>query len=87
MRSGLGEEEFVFHPYNAIQLQDILNERCGKAFKENVVSNGVVAKCAAYAAREHGDARRALDLLRIAGELSERDGKDKLMKNILIWQI
>lgn len=75
VRSGLGEEEFVFHPYNAIQLQDILNERCGEAFKEGVVADGVVAKCAAYAAREHGDARRALDLLRIAGELSERDAK------------
>lgn len=75
VRSSLGEEEFVFHPYNAIQLQDILNERCSKAFKQGVVADGVVAKCAAYAAREHGDARRALDLLRIAGELSERDGK------------
>jgi cell division control protein 6 len=70
----LGEEEFVFHPYNAIQLQDILNERCEAAFKEDVVADGVIAKCAAYAAREHGDARRALDLLRIAAELSERDG-------------
>jgi len=75
VRSSLGEEEFIFHPYNAIQLQDILNERCAEAFKEGVVADGVVAKCAAYAAREHGDARRALDLLRIAGELSERDGK------------
>ena len=75
VRSSLGEEEFVFPPYNAIQLQDILNERCEKAFKEDVVADGVVAKCAAYAAREHGDARRALDLLRIAGELSERDQK------------
>jgi cell division control protein 6 len=75
VRSSLGEEEFVFPPYNAIQLQDILNERCKSAFKEGVVAEGVVAKCAAYAAREHGDARRALDLLRIAGELCERDGK------------
>ena len=78
VRSSLGEEEFVFHPYNAIQLQDILKERCVEAFKDGVVVDGVVAKCAAYAAREHGDARRALDLLRIAGELSERDGEDKI---------
>ncbi len=78
VRSSLGEEEFVFHPYNAIQLQDILKGRCLEAFKDGVVVDGVVAKCAAYAAREHGDARRALDLLRIAGELSERDGKKKI---------
>ncbi len=76
VRSSLGEEEFVFHPYNAIQLQDILKDRCEEAFKENTVADGVIAKCAAYAAREHGDARRALDLLRIAGELSEREGKE-----------
>jgi cell division control protein 6 len=75
VRSSLGEEEFIFPPYNAIQLQDILNDRCEKAFKEGVVAEGVVAKCAAYAAREHGDARRALDLFRIAGELSEREGE------------
>jgi len=74
VRSSLGEEEFVFPPYNAIQLQDILKDRCKDAFNHGVVAEGVIAKCAAYAAREHGDARRALDLLRIAGELSERDG-------------
>ena len=73
VRSSLGEEEFVFPPYNAIQLQDILNERCKLAFREDIIAPGVTAKCAAYAAREHGDARRALDLLRVAGELSERD--------------
>jgi cell division control protein 6 len=78
VRSSLGEEEFVFPPYNAIQLQDILNDRCSKAFKDGVIEDGVIGKCAAYAAREHGDARRALDLLRIAGELSEREGKNKI---------
>ena len=83
VRSSLGEEEFVFHPYNAIQLQDILKGRCEMAFKEGVVADGVIAKCAAYAAREHGDARRALDLLRIAGELSERDGETKISEKYI----
>jgi archaeal cell division control protein 6 len=83
VRSSLGEEEFVFPPYNAIQLQDILNERCRSAFKEGVVAEGVIAKCAAYAAREHGDARRALDLLRIAGELCERDNKKSVSEDYI----
>jgi len=83
VRSSLGEEEFVFPPYNAIQLQDILNDRCSEAFKDNVLIDGVVAKCAAYAAREHGDARRALDLLRIAGELSERDGHSQISEDYI----
>ena len=79
VRSSLSEEEIVFPPYNALQLQDILNKRCEGAFKEKVIIDGLVAKCAAFAAREHGDARRALDLLRIAGELAERDNSNKVL--------
>ncbi len=83
VRSSLSEEEIVFPPYNALQLQEILNKRAATAFKEGVVQEGVVAKCAAFAAREHGDARRALDLLRIAGEIAERDNSKKiLMKHL-----
>ena len=78
VRSSLSEEEVVFSPYNAIQLQDILNKRAKVAFKEDVVQPGVIEKCAAFAAREHGDARRALDLLRVAGELAEREGSKKI---------
>ncbi len=74
VRSSLSEEEIIFPPYNAIQLQEILKKRSEDVFKEGVVEEGVIAKCAAFAAREHGDARRALDLFRIAGELAERDG-------------
>ncbi len=79
VRSSLGEEELVFPPYNALQLQDILKERAGLAFNDEVLEEGVLAKCAAFAAREHGDARRALDLLRVAGELAEREGSQKVL--------
>ncbi len=78
VRSSLSEEEIIFAPYNALQLREILNKRAELAFKENILVEGVIAKCAAFAAREHGDARRALDLLRIAGELAERDGSLKI---------
>lgn len=78
VRSSLGEEELVFPPYNALQLQDILKDRAEKAFKEGNLEEGVIAKCAAYAAREHGDARRALDLLRVAGEIAERENSTKI---------
>ena len=83
VRSSLSEEEIVFPPYNALQLQEILNKRTKGVFKEGVIQEGLIAKCAAFAAREHGDARRALDLLRIAGELAERDSSKKvLLKHI-----
>jgi len=73
VKSSLSEEEMVFPPYNAIQLQEILKCRATEAFNENTIEPGVIEKCAAYAAREHGDARRALELLRVAGELAERN--------------
>jgi cell division control protein 6 len=79
VRSSLSEEEIVFPPYNAIQLQDILSKRSSIAFKEGIVEDGVIPKCAAFAAREHGDARRALDLLRVAGELAERSGSKRIL--------
>jgi cell division control protein 6 len=74
VKSSLSEEELVFPPYNAPQIQSILKRRCGLAFQEGILAEGVIAKCAAYAAREHGDARRALELIRVAGELAEREG-------------
>lgn len=79
VKSSLSEEEIIFPPYNALQLQDILNKRAKGAFKENVFAEGVIAKCAAFAAREHGDARRALDLLRVAGELAERSNSKRIL--------
>ncbi|MFH0829794.1 MAG: orc1/cdc6 family replication initiation protein [Candidatus Aenigmatarchaeota archaeon] len=75
VRSSLGEEEFVFPPYNAIQLQDILRQRAEIAFAPGALGAGVIEKAAALAAQEHGDARRALDLLRVAAELAERKGE------------
>ena len=83
VRSSLSEEEIIFTPYNALQLKEILKRRSEEVFKESVVYEGVIEKCAAFAARVHGDARRALDLLRVAGELAERDGSKRiLMKHI-----
>ncbi|MBI3036299.1 orc1/cdc6 family replication initiation protein [Candidatus Woesearchaeota archaeon] len=72
VKSSLSEEELLFPPYNALQLQDLLLSRSAIAFRKGAVESGVVEKCAAFAAREHGDARRALELLRVAGELADR---------------
>ncbi len=70
--SSLGEEEIVFPAYNAMELKDILQDRANKAFLEGALQLDVIPLCAALAAKEHGDARKALDLLRKAGELAER---------------
>ncbi len=78
VKSSLSEEDVIFHPYNALQLQKILKERAKIAFKKDVIAEGVIEKCAAYAAREHGDARRAIELLRVAAELAERQNSKKV---------
>jgi len=76
--SSLSEEEVVFRPYLANELFDILLERAKLAFADGVLSDPPLRLCAGLAAGEHGDARRALDLLRVAGELAEREGARKV---------
>ena len=78
IKSSLSQEELVFPPYNAVQLREILSKRAEIALRIGVLEPGVIEKCSALAAQEHGDARRALDLLRVAVELSERAGDDKV---------
>ncbi len=79
IKSSLSEEEMVFPPYNAEQLKDILRQRAEIAFYPEAVDNTVIEKCAAIAAQEHGDARRALDLLRVSAEIAERRGETKVL--------
>ena len=78
--SSLSEEEIVFKPYDASELQDILLDRARVAFHDGVLVDGAVGLCAALAAAEHGDARRALDLLRVAGEVAERVGSASVLE-------
>jgi cell division control protein 6 len=76
--SSLGEEEIVFTNYNVEQIKKILEERINESFIENAVEDPALNLCAALAGGEHGDARRAIDLLRVAGELAERQQSDKV---------
>lgn len=79
VRSTLTEQEIVFAPYTATQLQDILEDRADQGFEEDVVEKSAINKASAMAANEHGDARRALDLLRVAGEVAENEGDEKVI--------
>ncbi len=72
--SSLSEEEMVFRPYDAAELRNILLERSKLSFYDGCLSEAALSICSALAAAEHGDARRALDLLRVAGEVAERHG-------------
>ncbi len=73
VKSSFGDDELVFNPYDANQLRQIMEAR-RDAFVDGVIEEGVISKAAALAAREHGDARKAIRILRNAGEFAERNG-------------
>lgn len=77
VKSSLREEEFVFQPYDANQLREIMNHR-RDAFRDGVLTNDVIPLTAAFAAQEHGDARKAIEILRHAGELAERQNAEQI---------
>jgi cell division control protein 6 len=80
IRSRLGEEKIVFPPYSPDQLIDILRDRAKDAFYPDVLSDDVIPYCAAIAAQDSGDARKALDLLRVSADVAERNDDEKITK-------
>lgn len=77
VKSSLCEREIVFQPYDANQLGEIMEAR-RDAFVEGVLNDDVIPKVAAVAAREHGDARKAIDILRYAGEIAQSKQSDEV---------
>ncbi|WP_058827855.1 orc1/cdc6 family replication initiation protein [Haloferax sp. Q22] len=75
--SSLQDTEFIFPPYDANQLRAIMENR-KDAFRPGVITDDVIPLCAAYAAQEHGDARKALDILRNAGELAKNSDAEQV---------
>ncbi|HEY7109548.1 MAG TPA: AAA family ATPase [Nitrososphaeraceae archaeon] len=73
VRSSLSEEELVFNPYTIDQLKQILIDRCKLAFYDDSIPLGTINLCAAMAGKETGDARKAIDLLRVAAEIAEQN--------------
>lgn len=76
--SSLSEEEMVFSPYTASELKMILMERAQVALRKDAIDEAAIGLCAALAGSEHGDARRAIDLLRVAGEVAEREATGRV---------
>jgi len=77
--SSFTPEDVHFDDYDANQLQSILRRR-EDAFHDDVVDDDVIPLAAAFAAQTHGDARKAIDLMRVAGELAEREGDTRVQE-------
>jgi len=73
--SSFNPQDIVFPDYDADQLQSIL-ERRRDAYQDDVLENGIIPLSSAFAAQDHGDARKAIDLFRKAGEIADREGTD-----------
>lgn len=77
-KSVLAENEISFKPYDAEQLNDILTARIKKAFCPGVIEETVIPLISALSAQEHGDARKAMNLLCKSGEIAEEKEKDTI---------
>jgi cell division control protein 6 len=83
VKSSLCEREFVFPPYDGPQLNHIMEAR-KDAFRDGVLEDGVIPKASALAAREHGDARQAIDILRYAGEIAQSRAADRVTEEFVV---
>ena len=76
VRSSMGGEMVMFPSYSRKELKEILDRRLSDAFKPDVVEEGVPDYCAELTAEKGGDARKAIDLLRVSGEIAnEKESK------------
>ncbi len=83
VKSRLIEETMVYNPYNASQIYDILRDRSLYAGIADSIDESAMKTCAALAAQEHGDARRAIDMLRIAVEITEKDKEKRIVDDTI----
>ncbi|THE63139.1 AAA family ATPase [Salinadaptatus halalkaliphilus] len=77
VKSSFQHKELFFKPYDANQLREIMFNR-EDAFQDGVLSEDVIPLSAAFAAQEHGDARKAIDILRHAGEVAYEAGAERV---------
>jgi len=77
--SSFNPRDIYFPDYDANQLRQILENR-RDAFREDALSDDVLPLVSAFAAQSHGDARKAIDLLRGAGDLADERGDEVVLE-------
>lgn len=78
IKSSMALNNITFPPYNANQLVEILNDRAKLAFNDGVLEDMAIPLCSAFAAQEHGDARKALTLLYRASLIADEEHSSKI---------
>ncbi|ELZ76252.1 cell division control protein 6-like protein [Haloferax gibbonsii ATCC 33959] len=78
VKDTLMENEISFSPYNADELQTILRDRADRAFVDGACDRSAIAMAAAISAKDMGNARQAIDLLRVGAKVAEKNEDRKV---------
>jgi len=81
IRSRIGNSEIFFKPYTKEETLKILQQRAKEAFAKKI-DDKVLEQCAKSSFLEHGDARRAVDLLRVSAEIAAKENKEISVEHI-----
>lgn len=81
IKSRVGNSEIFFKPYSNDEMLKILKQRAEEAFGKKI-DDKILEKCASISFLEHGDARRAVDLLRVSAEIAAKEKKDLTIEHI-----
>ncbi|MGI0055800.1 MAG: Cdc6/Cdc18 family protein [Nitrosarchaeum sp.] len=81
VKSRIGNSEIFFKPYTKEETMKILQQRAKEAFGKKI-DDKVLEQCADISFLEHGDARRAVDLLRVSAEIAANEGKEISVEHI-----
>jgi archaeal cell division control protein 6 len=84
--SSFGSLSMITPSYTKEQLTEILEDR-RVAFHEGVLEEPVIPMCAAYSAEATGNAREAIDILRCAGEIAEKQGEDTVTQEHVLLAV
>lgn len=70
-------DKLTFPMYNAPQLKDIITNRAALGLKKGTYDDTILSICAAHGARDHGDARKTIELLEKSAEIAmaKKDSK------------
>lgn len=78
--SSFNPRDVYFPDYDATQLREILDNR-RDAFRSDALEGDVIPLVAGFAAQSHGDARKAIDLFRGAGDLADERGDEEVRED------
>ena len=81
IKSRIGNSEIFFRPYSNEEMLRILRQKAEEAFSEEI-DDSVLERCTEISFLEHGDARRAVDLLRVSAEIAAKENKKLAVRHV-----